>query len=76
MLPAYNEEAVIDQTVRHVADVLGGLVADFEIVVTNDGSRDRPRYPGQALNAGASTPSARRNASDESRVRRGARECI
>ena len=29
------------KTVRHVADVLGGLVADFEIVVTNDGSRDR-----------------------------------
>lgn len=41
VLPAYNEEAVIEQTVRHVAEVLRGLVDDFEVVVTNDGSRDR-----------------------------------
>jgi glycosyltransferase involved in cell wall biosynthesis len=41
VLPAYNEEALIEQTVRRVADVLGRLVRDFEIVVTNDGSRDR-----------------------------------
>jgi glycosyltransferase involved in cell wall biosynthesis len=41
VLPAYNEEAVIEQTVRHVAEVLRGLVHDFEVVVTNDGSRDR-----------------------------------
>jgi glycosyltransferase involved in cell wall biosynthesis len=41
VLPAYNEEALIEQTLRHVADVLRRLVRDFEIVVTNDGSRDR-----------------------------------
>ena len=41
VLPAYNEEALIEDTVRHVADVLRRLVRDFEIVVTNDGSRDR-----------------------------------
>jgi glycosyltransferase involved in cell wall biosynthesis len=40
VLPAYNEEAVIESTVRHVADVLRDLVPDFEVVVTNDGSRD------------------------------------
>jgi glycosyltransferase involved in cell wall biosynthesis len=40
VLPAYNEEAVIEQTVCHVAEVLRGLVDDFEIIVTNDGSRD------------------------------------
>src|SRR5215216_4205413 len=40
VLPAYNEEAIIVRTVRHVADVLRELAADFEIVVTNDGSRD------------------------------------
>jgi glycosyltransferase involved in cell wall biosynthesis len=40
VLPAYNEEALIEDTVRHVADVLRRLVHDFEIVVTNDGSRD------------------------------------
>jgi glycosyltransferase involved in cell wall biosynthesis len=41
VLPAYNEEAVIERTVHHVADVLRGLTDDFEIIVTNDGSRDR-----------------------------------
>jgi glycosyltransferase involved in cell wall biosynthesis len=40
VLPAYNEEAIIERTVRHVAQVLSGLVRDFEIIVTNDGSRD------------------------------------
>src|SRR5438128_10683382 len=41
ILPAYNEEAVIERSVRHVAEVLRHLADDFEIVVTNDGSRDR-----------------------------------
>jgi glycosyltransferase involved in cell wall biosynthesis len=40
VLPAYNEEAIIERTVRHVADVLRGLASDFEVIVTNDGSRD------------------------------------
>src|SRR5260370_42593596 len=40
VLPAYNEEAIIERTVRHVADVLGGLANDFDVIVTNDGSRD------------------------------------
>ena len=41
VLPAYNEEAIIDRTVRHVAGVLSGLASDYEVIVTNDGSRDR-----------------------------------
>jgi glycosyltransferase involved in cell wall biosynthesis len=41
VLPAYNEEAIIERTVRHVAGVLRGLTSDFEVIVTNDGSRDR-----------------------------------
>jgi glycosyltransferase involved in cell wall biosynthesis len=40
VLPAFNEEAIIERTVRHVADVLRGLAGDFEVIVTNDGSRD------------------------------------
>src|SRR5258707_4690787 len=40
VLPAYNEEAIIERTVRHVAEVLSGLASDFEVIVTNDGSRD------------------------------------
>ncbi|MBV9354685.1 MAG: glycosyltransferase family 2 protein [Chloroflexi bacterium] len=41
VLPAYNEEALIERTVTCVAAVLRQLVPWFEIVVTNDGSRDR-----------------------------------
>ncbi len=41
VLPAYNEEQVIGHTVRHVAEVMRRLVSQFEVVVTNDGSRDR-----------------------------------
>jgi glycosyltransferase involved in cell wall biosynthesis len=41
VLPAFNEEAIIERTVRHVSGVLAGLTSDFEVIVTNDGSRDR-----------------------------------
>src|ERR1700682_591457 len=40
VLPAYNEEAIIERTVRHVAGVLRAQANDFEIIVSNDGSRD------------------------------------
>jgi glycosyltransferase involved in cell wall biosynthesis len=40
VLPAYNEDAIIERTVRHVAGVLEELASDFEVIVTNDGSRD------------------------------------
>ncbi len=40
VLPAYNEEAIIERTVRHVAGVLEGLTERYEVVVVNDGSRD------------------------------------
>src|SRR5215213_7877396 len=40
ILPAFNEEAVIERSVRHVADVLARLVDDFEVIVTDDGSKD------------------------------------
>ncbi len=41
VLPAYNEEAVIAQTVLHVDTVVRGLADDYEIIVTDDGSTDR-----------------------------------
>jgi len=41
VLPAYNEEALITETVRRVARVLRDLVHHFEIVVVDDGSTDR-----------------------------------
>jgi glycosyltransferase involved in cell wall biosynthesis len=41
VLPAYNEEAVIEQTVRRCARVLAVLAPDYEIIVVDDGSQDR-----------------------------------
>jgi glycosyltransferase involved in cell wall biosynthesis len=56
ILPAYNEEAVIERSVRHVAEVLSRVVDDFEIIVTNDGSRDRT---GEVLDRLQSEPALR-----------------
>jgi glycosyltransferase involved in cell wall biosynthesis len=53
VLPAYNEEAIIERTVRHVADVLAGLTDRFEVIVVNDGSRDRTGAVLAALQAEA-----------------------
>src|SRR5262245_12055913 len=51
VLPAYNEEAIIQHTVHHVAGVLRTLTDDFEIVVADDGSRDRTGAILQTLRA-------------------------
>lgn len=41
ILPAFNEEGNIERAVRSSADAVAPLVQDFEIVVVDDGSRDR-----------------------------------
>ena len=41
VLPAYNEEAVIEQTVTRCLAVLSALAPNFEVIVVDDGSRDR-----------------------------------
>ena len=43
VLPAYNEEALIGDTATAVADVLAGIGGDYEVIVVDDGSRDRTR---------------------------------
>ncbi len=40
ILPAYNEEAVIEQTLRTIMPVLAGWMHNFEVLVINDGSKD------------------------------------
>ena len=40
-MPAYNEEANIAQMVTDVIGVMSPRFEDFEVVVTNDGSKDR-----------------------------------
>ncbi|HEY8476291.1 MAG TPA: glycosyltransferase family 2 protein [Chloroflexota bacterium] len=41
VLPAYNEEALIAETVASVVAALQELAEDYEVIVVNDGSRDR-----------------------------------
>lgn len=41
--PAYNEQEVIEKTVRETVEVLDGFGFEYEIVVVNDGSKDRTR---------------------------------
>jgi glycosyltransferase involved in cell wall biosynthesis len=41
VLPAYNEEANVVAAVEEVSQVAQGLNIDYEIILVNDGSRDR-----------------------------------
>ena len=41
VLPAYNEEAVIADTVGKCVETLSVIAPDYEIIVVDDGSRDR-----------------------------------
>jgi glycosyltransferase involved in cell wall biosynthesis len=41
VLPAYNEEAVISETLGRIFEYIGAQNTDFEIIVVNDGSADR-----------------------------------
>jgi glycosyltransferase involved in cell wall biosynthesis len=41
VLPAYNEEPNVERVVRAVAPYLESLGLDYELLVVNDGSRDR-----------------------------------
>lgn len=54
VLPAYNEEALIAVTATGVAQVLEGLVDDYEVIVVNDGSKDRTEAIVQELAAKSS----------------------
>src|SRR3970282_72874 len=41
VIPAYNEEANVAEAVRRVSRAAQNLEMDYEIIVVNDGSRDR-----------------------------------
>ena len=41
VLPAYNEEALIANTISNIMSVLTTWMQDFEVIVVNDGSKDR-----------------------------------
>jgi putative flippase GtrA len=41
VLPAYNEEELIASTISNIMSVLTTWMCDFEVIVVNDGSKDR-----------------------------------
>lgn len=51
VLPAYNEEANIARTATAVAEVLEQLGVEYEIIVVDDGSRDRTAEVTEQLSA-------------------------
>ncbi|HEX9039202.1 MAG TPA: glycosyltransferase family 2 protein [Ktedonobacterales bacterium] len=48
-LPAFNEEAVIAETVASCVETLSGLAPNFEVIVVDDGSRDHTGEIGETL---------------------------
>ena len=50
VLPAYNEEQMVGKTCRVLHEVLSGAGISYELVLVNDGSKDRsPRVTGFRL---------------------------
>lgn len=43
IIPAYNEEEAIEQTIKNLKKELGNLNLDYEIIVVNDGSTDKTK---------------------------------
>lgn len=41
ILPAYNEEELISSTITDIMSVLSSWMQDFEVIVVNDGSKDK-----------------------------------
>ena len=41
VIPAYNEEMAIDQTVAQINAVLSGLPISYEVIIVDHGSTDR-----------------------------------
>jgi glycosyltransferase involved in cell wall biosynthesis len=47
--PAHNEEANIEALTRKTAKVLSEICDDYEVIIVNDGSKDRTKEIGEAL---------------------------
>jgi glycosyltransferase involved in cell wall biosynthesis len=51
VIPAFDEEGAIEEGVRSVLSVMGGLGIDFELIVVDDGSSDRTAELSEAAGA-------------------------
>lgn len=49
VVPVYNEEEVIQETYKRLTQVMEGLQESYEIILVNDGSRDRTREMAMAI---------------------------
>lgn len=49
VLPAYNEEANVGQAVRKAMEAVAAHTSDYEVIVVDDGSRDRTSEVVQAI---------------------------
>ena len=67
LLPAYNEEPSIGQTIREIKE----LYPDFELLVVDDGSTDQTRQ--QAIDAGANVWSHPHNIGNGAAIKTGLR---
>ena len=47
--PAHNEEANVEALTRKTADVLSKICEDYEVIIVNDGSKDKTKELGEAL---------------------------
>ena len=45
IIPVYNEESMIPELYRRVSEVMDQLDGDSELILINDGSRDRTNPP-------------------------------
>jgi glycosyltransferase involved in cell wall biosynthesis len=54
IIPAYNEEGHVQGTVEQVMAALGDRFTDFEVIIVNDGSKDRTGEIAEKLAAGNS----------------------
>src|SRR5258708_3398616 len=41
VIPAFNEELLIERTITALEDAIEGRITDYEIVIVDDGSTDR-----------------------------------
>ena len=50
VIPAYNEAAIIKNTINEALELLAGTGCDYELIISDDGSTDETRLIAQSVN--------------------------